>query len=408
MERKKAYLEISAVIADNSRYMIERERQLDRLRKLLGRYPVVGILGPRQVGKTTLAKELARRLGGPASIFDLEDPFDSARLNDPMLTLRALKGLIIIDEIQRQPELFPVLRVLADRPRRPARFLVLGSASPDLLRQTSESLAGRIAYHELTPFSPDETGWQHLDRLWLRGGFPRSFLASSDILSLEWRRDFMRNFLERDLPQLGVTIPAVTLRRFWMMLAHYHGRIWNSAAFASSFGVSDTTVRRYLDLLAATFVIKVLPPWSAHLGKRQVKSPKVYLADSGLLHALIGLSTRRDLDSHPILGASWEGFALRVIVERLGARDDEAFFWATHAGAELDLLVIRGRRLWGFEFKRTSRPVVTSSMRSALKDLALERLDVVYPGPLTFPLAKRVRALSFARVGQDLPPLPRQ
>jgi predicted AAA+ superfamily ATPase len=385
--------------------MIARPAHLAHLSDLLRRYPVVGILGPRQVGKTTLARQYARRARGRVTVFDLEDPFDAARLADPMLALRAATGLVIIDEVQRHPDLFPVLRVLADRPRRPARFLVLGSASPGLLRQTSESLAGRIAYVELPPLHPDEVGWDRLSRLWLRGGFPRSFLAPSDGASIAWRRELVRGLLEHDLPQLGVTIPSATLRRFWMMLAHYHGQIWNASSFASSFGVADTTVRRYLDLLAGTFAVRVLPPWSENISKRQVKSPKVYLADTGVLHALLGLGTRHDLDAHPALGASWEGFALRLVVERLRARADEVFFWATHSGAELDLLVVRGRRRWGFEFKRTSAPAAAASMHTALSDLRLERLDVVHPGHATFPLGPKIRAVALERLGEDLAPL---
>lgn len=365
----------------------------------------MGILGPRQVGKTTLARDVVKGQRGGATVFDLEDPADLARLADARLTLEPLRGLVVVDEIQRRPDLFPLLRVLADRPRHPARFLVLGSASPDLLRQSSESLAGRIAYHELGGFSLEDVGPDGADRLWLRGGFPRSFLARTEREGDEWRRVFVRTFVERDLPQLGVTIPAATLERFWAMLAHYHAQVWNASEFARSFGVSDTTVRRYLDLLSATFVVRVVAPWSENLGKRQVRSPKVYLADSGILHALLGIRERRDLERHPKLGASWEGFALDAVVRRLGVDRRESHFWGTHAGAELDLLVVRGRRRWGFEFKRTSSPVVTRSMRVALGDLRLERLDVVHGGPHTFRLAPRIRAVAFRRLLDDLAPL---
>ena len=326
-------------------------------------------------------------MAGPTTAFDLEDPADLARLADPMLALRPLRGLVVLDEIQRRPDLFPVLRVLADRPRTPARFLVLGSATADLLRQSSESLAGRLALHELGGFSLDETGAAAVDRLWLRGGFPRAYLARSGRESLDWRLDFVSTFLERDLPQLGVAIPSQTLRRFWTMLAHYHGQIWNAAEFARSFGVSDMTVRRYLDLLAGTFVVRVLPPWHENLAKRQVKSPKVYLADSGLLHALLNLGTREDLERHPKVGASFEGFALDAVVSRLGARRDERFFSATPAGAGLDLLIVRGRTRIGVEVKRTVAPAVTPSMRIALQDLRLSRSTSSTPGPDTFPLA---------------------
>lgn len=381
---------------------IQRQTDHQRVRQLLRRSPVVAILGPRQVGKTTLARDIRRAWPGPSVVFDLEDPADLARFADPMLTLRPLRGLVVLDEIQRLPGVFPVLRVLADRPRSPARFLVLGSATPELLRQSSESLAGRLAFHELAGLSLAEVGAARADTLWLRGGFPRSFLARSARESLDWRLDFVRTFLERDLPQLGVSIPATTLRRFWTMLAHYHGQVWNAAEFARSFGVSDMTVRRYLDLLAATFVARVLPPWHENVGKRQVKSPKVYLSDTGLLHALLNIPTRDDLERHPKVGASFEGFALEAAVRRLGARWDECFFWATHAGAELDLLVVRGRTRVGVEIKRTVAPTVTPSMRSALHDLGLSRLDVIHAGDQTYPLAPRIRAVALSRLLDDV------
>ena len=376
-----------------------------RIRRLLRTSPVVAILGARQVGKTTLARELMAEWPGRAVTFDLENPAAVATLADPLLALQSRRGLVVFDEVQRQPELFPVLRVLADRQRRLATFLVLGSASPELLRQSSESLAGRIAFHELDGFSLGEVGAQHLARRWRRGGFPRAFLAASERESVDWRRDFVQTFLERDLPQLGVTIPSMTMRRFWAMLAHYHGQVWNASEFARSFGVSDMTVRRYLDVLAGTFVIRILPAWHENLGKRQVKSPRIYLADSGLLHTLLDLRTQDDLEQHPKVGASWEGFAISVIVQRLGARWSECYFWRTHAGAELDLLVVRGRTRLGFEIKRTVSPAVTPSIRTALADLRLTRLDVIHAGDQTFPLAPRVRAVALSRVLDDLAPL---
>lgn len=384
---------------------LARPRDLERLRGLLRANPVVGILGPRQVGKTTLARDLLKSRTGRATVFDLEDPADLARLADARLALDSLRGLVVVDEIQRRPDLFPLLRVLADRPRHPARFLVLGSASPELLRQSSESLAGRIAYHELGGLSLEDVGPGRAERLWLRGGFPRSYLARTEREGDEWRRALVRTFTERDLPQLGIAIPSATLERFWAMLAHYHGQVWNASEFARSFGVSDATVRRYLDLLAATFAVRLLLPWSENLGKRQVRSPKVYLADTGILHALLGIRERRDLERHPRLGASWEGFALEAVVRRLGVERRECYFWATHGGAELDLLVLRGRRRWGFELKRTSAPAVTRSMRVALEDLRLERLDVIHGGPHTFPLAPRIRAVALSRLLDDLAPL---
>jgi predicted AAA+ superfamily ATPase len=384
---------------------IDRQGHLQRVRQLLRRSPAVAILGPRQAGKTTLAADIRRSWPGPSAAFDLEDPGDLASLADPMLTLRPLRGLVVLDEIQRLPDLFPVLRVLADRPRSPARFLVLGSATSDLLRQSSESLAGRLAFHELCGFSLEEAGNSRAEPLWLRGGFPRSLLARSGRASLDWRIDFIQTFLERDLPQLGVSIPALTLRRFWTMIAHYHGQVWNASAFARSFGVSDMTVRRYLDVLAATFVVRILPPWHENIGKRQVKSPKIYLADSGLLHALLNIPTLEDLARHPTVGASFEGFAITAVTDRLRARWNECFFWATHAGAELDLLVVRGRTRLGFEIKRTVAPAVTPSMRTALADLGLSRLEVIHAGDRTFQMAPRIRAVALSRLLDDLTPL---
>ena len=385
--------------------MIERKQELGTLRKLLKRYPVVGIVGARQVGKTTLSRSFIDMINGPSSYFDLENPEDLARLSDPMLALKRLKGLVVIDEIQRYPNLFDVLRVLVDRSKRPARFLVLGSASPDLLRQGSETLAGRIIYYELGGFSLDEVGIQNHEQLWLRGGLPKSYLARTHIESEEWRRAYIRTFLERDLPQLGITIRSMTIRRFWTMLAHYHGQIWNASEFARSFGVADTTVRNYLDLLTSALVIYQLPPWHENIAKRQVKAPKIYIVDSGVLHTLLNLRTLADLEAHPKLGASWEGFVLREVMRKLRARADECFFWATHGGAELDLLVVRGRKRLGFEIKRTSSPRLTPSMRTALSDLNLGHLYVIHAGESTFQIAKRVRAVSFSRLLNDLRPL---
>jgi predicted AAA+ superfamily ATPase len=384
---------------------IARAWHAARVRALLTRSPVVALLGPRQSGKTTLAAQLRDAWKGPTTSFDLEDPADVARLADPMLALRPLGGLVILDEVHRRPDLFPALRVLADRPRPPARFLVLGSASPELLRQSSESLAGRLAFHELGGFSLEEVGPDRFDQLWLRGGFPRSFLARSGTESLDWRLNFIRTFLERDLSQLGMTIPAMTMRRFWTMLAHYHGQVWNASEFARSFGMSDMTVRRYLDLLAGTFAVRILPSWHENIGKRQVKSPKVYLADCGLLHALLNLGTREDLERHPKVGASFEGFAISAVVNQLRARWDECHYWATYAGAELDLLVVRGRTRLGFEIKRTVAPSITPSMRTAISDLHLSRLDVIHAGEETFQLAPRIRAVAASRVLADIAPL---
>ncbi len=385
--------------------MLERKTTVKAVQGLLKRHPVVGIVGARQVGKTTLTRMIAKGSRKPSTFFDLERPEDLARLQDPMLALEGLRGLVVIDEIQRLPDLFPVLRVLSDRPRTPARFLVLGSASPALLRQSSESLAGRIVYHELGGFCLEEAGAARLQPLWLRGGMPRSYLAPSLKASHEWRRGFLQTFLERDLPQLGINVSANTMRRFWTMLAHYHAQTWNSSEFARAFGVSNKTIRGYLDHLSAALVVRQLQPWYENLSKRQVRAPKVYVADSGLLHTLLNLRSQRDLEAHPKVGASWEGFIIEQIRWRLGAERDACFFWATHAGAELDLLVIRGRTRLGFEIKRTTAPRVTPSMRHALDDLKLTRLDLVHAGHDSFPLGPKIRAVSSATLLSDLKPL---
>lgn len=385
--------------------MIDRPREINTLKRLIARHPVVGIIGARQVGKTTLARSFIAHWPGPTHYFDLENTEDEARLGDPMLVLKGLKGIIVIDEIQRLPGLFQVLRVLADRVRPAARFLVVGSASPELLRQGSETLAGRIMYHELKSLSLDEVGMIHQARLWLRGGLPRAYLARTDAASDEWRRGFIRTFLERDLPQLGIAIRSSTLRRFWAMLAHYHGQIWNSSEFARSFGVADTTVRNYLDLLTSALVVTQLQPWHENISKRQVKSPKVYLADSGILHSLLNIIHLQDLEKHPKLGASWEGFVISQIIRRLRARPEECYFWGTHAGSELDLLVVSGRSRLGFEVKRTSSPRITPSMRNALRDLKLQRLDTIHAGERSFPLAEGIRAIAMSRLLEDLKPI---
>ena len=382
--------------------MIHRHQHLKALERLLRDSPVVALLGARQAGKTTLARQLAQRRKGPVHVFDLESSADVARLADPLLALSPLKGLVVLDEVQRRPELFPTLRVLADRRPRPARFLVLGSASPGLLRQSSESLAGRVAYYELPGLSLAETGTRNIDLLWLRGGFPLSFTARSHAASQRWRRDFVRTFLERDIPQLGIAIPSAMLERFWSMLAHYHAQTWNGSELARAFGVSHHVMRRYLDVLEATFMVRALKPWSANLGKRQVKAPKVYVRDSGLLHRLLDIGTRDELERHPKVGASWEGFVIENLIRTIGADERQCYFWATHSGAEIDLLVQRRGRLRGFEVKRTSSPAVTRSMRSAAADLDLRSLDVIHAGEETFPLAKGIRAVAAARMLDDL------
>lgn len=384
--------------------MIRRLHETSRLKTLLKHNPVVAILGARQVGKTTLARDVQKDWAGPCEVFDLERQGDLARLSDAELALKPLKGLVVLDEIQRMPELFPLLRVLADRRPVRTRFLVLGSASPDMLRQGNESLAGRIAYHWLDGFSLEEVGIRNYLKLWIRGGFPRSYLARTHAQSQQWRQDFVSTFLERDLPQLGIRVGSTTLRRFWTMLAHFHGRIWNASQFSRSFGVNHTTVRHYLDILTSAFVIRQLQPWHENVSKRQVKAPKIYLADSGLLHSLLGLTTKTDIESHPSLGASWEGYVIAQVARRLDVRPDECFFWATHAGAELDLLVVRGRKRWGFEVKRTSAPKVTPSMRIAGKDLKLQRLFVIHAGEHSFDMAKQIRAVAISHLLDELQP----
>ncbi len=371
---------------------IPRTGHLQLLRQRLADNPIVSLVGPRQTGKTTLARMLAEERVGPVHAFDLESPSDLARLANPELVLRPLTGLVILDEIQRRPDLFPLLRVLADRPDNPARFLILGSASPALIKDGSESLAGRVAFLDVNGFSLAELGAPALAPLWWRGGFPRAYLAADDAASRQWLDDFRRMFLERDIPQLGIQVPAVTLGRFWTMVAHYHGQVLNLAELARALGSSEPTARRYIDILSGTYVVRQLPPWFANLKKRQVRAPKVYIRDAGLLHALLGIPDAVGLQSHPKLGASWEGFCIEQILSLCGERD--AYFWGTHAGAELDLLLThRGQRL-GFEFKFSDRPGTTKSMRIALQDLGLDQLYVVHPGEQTFALDTAITAIA--------------
>jgi len=374
--------------------MIERVDHVRAIERQLKSFPVVAIVGMRQVGKTTLARQVAAGRSEVVHYFDLENEEDRARLVDPGLTLKELRGLIILDEIQHSPDLFMTLRVLADRPRKLARFLVLGSASGDLLRQSSESLAGRISYHHVAPLSLAEISTAKSKQLWLRGGLPRSYLARSNRASLDWRKQFIRTFLERDLGQFGLRLSATTMRRFWTMLAHYHGQLFNAAELARSLGVDHKTTRRYLDLLTDTFAVHQLQPWHANLKKRQVKSPKIYLSDTGLLHSLLGIDDLHALEGHPKLGASWEGFMIQEVLDTLGLGYSDAWFWAVHSGAELDLLVRKGRKVLGFEFKRSTAPRLTTSMRTALEDLGLTHLYVVHAGEHDFPMAKRISALA--------------
>jgi len=373
---------------DNLTRVIVRPAYLAELASAVRRSPVTALLGPRQCGKTTLARAFgaSRR----ATNFDLESVPDRQRLQNPEMALGSLTGLIVLDEIQAMPELFAVLRVLVDRPRSAARFLVLGSASPVLIQGVSETLAGRVEFIELTGFDLGEAGPRSLDALWLRGGFPRSFLAKRDTDSAAWREGFIQTFLQRDIPQLGITLAAPTLRRFWTMLAHYHGQTWNSSELARSMGVSDKTVRAWLDILTGTFMVRQLPPWFENIGKRQVKAPKVYLRDSGLLHSLLNLPDRHALLGHPRVGASWEGFALEQTLRAL--RPSDAYYWATHNGAELDLLFTHRGRRYGVEFKFNEAPAATKSMRVAIDDLGLQQVWIVYPGTEKFPIGPHLSA----------------
>ncbi len=374
-----------------------------RIERRLRTNPVVLLLGPRQCGKTTLARQIGGRRR--AEYFDLEDLRDHQRLAQPLAALEPLRGLVILDEAQTRPELFPILRVLADRRPLPARFLVLGSASPDLVRSVSESLAGRVALVPMAGFDLAEVGSTALRRLWWRGGFPRSYLARTDQESREWRDDFIQTFLERDLRRFGVQVPPLALRRFWNMVAHCHGQLWNASEIGRSLGEAHTTVKRHLDVLSGAFVMRQLPPWFENVGKRQVKSPKVYVRDTGLLHALLGVASFRALEGHPKLGASWEGFALEEVLRVAG--DREAYFWSTQAGAELDLLVFQRGKRYGFEFKYADAPGITKSLQVARHDLKLDRAFIVYPGAKSYALADWAEVLAIgelrARLAKVMP-----
>ena len=392
------YIENSESYSEFSRYngimIIERSSYLQKLSTAIRRSPITALLGPRQCGKTTLARQWA--LTQKAIFFDLESLPDRRRLQNPELTLGELDGLIILDEIQEMPELFPILRVLVDRPDQPARFLILGSASPILIQSASETLAGRVEFVELSGFDLLETGPEAMNTLWLRGGFPRSFLAETEEDSLAWREGFIRTFLERDVPHLGINISAVAMRRFWTMLAHTHGQMWNASEIGRSMGLSDKTVRSYLDILTGTFMVRQLQPWFENLGKRQVKSPKIYFRDNGLLHSLLDIPDQHSLIGHPKCGASWEGFALEQILHHFNT--NQAYFWGIHAGAELDLVFpFKGKR-YGFELKFSEAPLVTASMHKAVEELNLEKLFVVHPGRHTYPVADRISVLPLRQI----------
>ena len=374
---------------------IQRTAEIELLKKLLRNNPIVAILGPRQCGKTTLSRQFSSQWPLDVTIFDLENPRDIQRLQEPLLALENIEGLIIIDEIQRSPDLFPVLRVLSDRYKK-TKYLILGSASRDLIRQSSESLAGRISYVEIGGFSLQLLGASKAEKLWIRGTFPRSFLASSEAASYQWRQDFIATFLERDIPQLGINIPAKSLGRFWKMLAHYHGQIFNASEIGKSLGISDHTAQRYLDLLSGTFMVRQLRPWYYNTKKRIIKRPKVYFRDSGILHALFALEGKKDVLLHPKLGASWEGFALEEVIKTAQLKEDEAFFWGVHAAAEIDLLFQKKGGLYGVEVKYAQAPNLTQSMRSALKELSLKHLWIIYPGKESYPLDRNVTVIPLA------------
>jgi hypothetical protein len=369
--------------------MLKRQRYLKRLSTATARSPITALLGPRQCGKTTLAREFTK--GKTAHFFDLESPPDRARLQNAMLALSALKGIVVIDEIQCMPELFPVLRVIADDPTCKIRFLILGSASPQIVRNVSESLAGRVEFVEMAGFGISEIDTSLVQNLWLRGSFPRSFLADKDADSSAWREGFIKTFLERDIPQLGISIPAAAMRRFWIMLSHYHGQTWNASDICRALGLSDKTVRSYLDILTGTFMIRQLQPWHENISKRQIKAPKIYFRDSGLLHHLLDLPDMHSLMGHPRVGASWEGFAVEQILQII--RPSEAFFWGTHSGNEIDLFFIQDGKRYGFEVKFTETPSVSKSMYIALDDLGLEHLWIIHPGKHTYPLHPKITAL---------------
>ncbi|HOY09299.1 MAG TPA: ATP-binding protein [Candidatus Omnitrophota bacterium] len=374
--------------------MIKRKKIQDNITEALNRGRIVSILGPRQCGKTTLARQFAEP--GSSSYFDLEDPIDNAKLAEAQNALQNLKGTVVIDEVQRQPELFPLLRVLADRIPLPAKFLILGSASPSLIKQASESLAGRVERIRIGGFSLEEVGQKNVEQLWLRGGLPCSFLADSDKDAFIWLKEYIQSFVERDLPLHGVSLPSVTLIRFWTMLAHYHGQIFNASEIARSLGISIMTVNRYLDIMTGVFMIRQLQPWHANIKKRQVKAPKIYFNDTGILHALLGIQNRSDLLRHPKYGASWEGFVLEEVIRAV--EPHEVFFWATHQGAEIDLVFNKGGQMYGVEIKRQDAPRMTPSIKHALEDLKLEGIAVIYPGQRRYSIHKQVDVVPFDEI----------
>ncbi|MBI3590921.1 MAG: ATP-binding protein [Candidatus Melainabacteria bacterium] len=380
--------------------IIEREDELTNLKNKLSVTPIVAILGPRQCGKTTLAHQFAdKQHKEEVHFFDLENPADLAKLENPTLTLEELTGFVIIDEIQRKSELFPVLRYLVDKQKKKTKYIILGSASRELVNKSSESLAGRISFLELGGFSLEEVGAKLHKLLWLRGGFPESFFLRTEEMSYEWRQNFITTFLERDIPNLGIQIPPQMLRRFWLMLSHYHGQIFNASEIGRSLNISDTTAKRYLDTLSGTFVIRQLQPWYYNTSKRLVKRPKIYFRDSGIFHTLLSIKNSKDLAANPKLGASWEGFALEQAIKALNLRQEESFFWAVHTGGEIDLIFQKKGKLFGIEFKYNEAPKMTPSMKSALDELSLEKIYVIYPGKENYELHKKITVLSIENIG---------
>jgi uncharacterized protein len=377
---------------------IRRSKELRILSERLAESPVVAILGPRQCGKTTLAHQFARMNSKtPITFFDFENPQDLAKFDHPLLALQDLSGIIIIDEIQRKPELFPTIRVLVDKNPK-AKYLVLGSASRDLIAQSSESLAGRISYVEMGGFSLDTISVNHMEKLWVRGSFPRSYLAKTNESSFQWRQDFISTFLERDVPNLGIRIPAPSLRRFWMMLSHYHGQIFNASEIGKSLGISDTTARRYLDILSGTFIIRQLQPWYYNTKKRLVKRPKLYFRDSGIINTFLSTVDNTQLMRHPKLGSSWEGFALEQAIQYLNLKEEEVFFWAVHTGAEIDMVFKKNGRLWGIECKYHDAPKMTKSIISAQSELSLEHVWIIYPGKKSYQLNKHTSVIPLSKL----------
>jgi predicted AAA+ superfamily ATPase len=373
---------------------MQRPNFISKIESSFRVHNIVALLGPRQCGKTTLAQEYFKRQGAnPDWYFDLENPVDEQRLSQPMTTLQQPGDLVVIDEVQRLPELFKPLRVITDRLKKKTRFLILGSASRELIRQSSESLAGRIQYIEITPFQLGEVGSDHSEQLWLRGGFPPSYLMPDNQSSRIWRDAYIRTFLEQDLRALGLNIEPTAMRRFWMMLAHYHGQIFNASEISTSLQISDVTAKRYLDILSGTFMIRQVPPWFENIQKRQIKRPKIYFRDSGIYHRLLLLERDESILTHPKLGASWEGFVVEEIIRSLGEPAENIYFWGIHGQAELDLLVFTGGKRWGIEVKYQDVPKITSSMIKAIEHLNLAGIKIIYPGERRFLLRDDIEAV---------------